>query len=195
MSKIPAESVWPPMDPRFTRTPDPLPPNTYLKQPSLLDYGDTCASLEPSCQILTEVEACEILRRHPHPNIAQYLGCVSKHGRIKGLCFVKYPMTLSKRLKDPKPFDKALCLQGIERGIGHMHGLGLIHNDLNPSNIMMDGDNPVIIDFDSCKREGAKLGLKAGTFGWAIDGADYARRENDIYGLSKIREILMGRER
>lgn len=28
---------------------------------------------------------------------------------------------------------------------------------------MMDGDDPVVIDFDSCKREGEELGSKAGT--------------------------------
>jgi serine/threonine protein kinase len=38
-----------------------------------------------------------------------------------------------------------------------MHDLGLVHSDLNPSNIM-DGNNPIIIDFDSCKPEGQKLG-------------------------------------
>lgn len=193
-SKIPAENVWPPMDPQFTEAPDPLPPNSYLKQPSLLYYGDTHATLEDSRQILTEVEACEILRRNPHPNIAQYLGCVSRDGRIRGLCFVRYSMTLLQRLKDTTPFDKALCLQGIQSGISHMHELGLIHNDLNLSNIMMDGDNPVIIDFDSCKPEGDKLGLKAGTVGWAMDDLVYAKRENDFYSLSKIREILIGAE-
>lgn len=60
------------------------------------------------------------------------------------------------------PFDKDLCLQGIESGIRHMHSLGLVHNDINPSNIMIDSaDRPVIIDFDSCKQEGEKLGVKS----------------------------------
>ena len=75
-----------------------------------------------------------------------------------------------------------------------MHALGLIHNDLNPSNIMMNGDSPVTIDFDSCKREGEKLGLKLGTFGWAMEGVVYATPQNDYFGLSKIRGILMGGE-
>lgn len=173
ISKIPMENVWPPMDPCFTPAPDPLPPNSYIKQPSLLYYGDSPASLEPGRQVLAEVEVCEVLRRHPHPNIAQYLGCVTKNGRVTGLCFNKYPMTLSQKLKEATPFDRALCLRGIESGVRHMHALGLIHNDLNPSNIMMDGESPVIIDFDSCKREGDKLGLKAGTVGWAMGGLEH----------------------
>lgn len=75
-----------------------------------------------------------------------------------------------------------------------MHALGLIHNDLNPSNIMMNGDSPVIIDFDSCKREGEKLGLKLGTFSWAMEGVDYATPQNNYFGLSKIREALVEEE-
>ncbi|EGC47225.1 serine/threonine protein kinase [Histoplasma capsulatum var. duboisii H88] len=192
INKILTQNVWPPMDSRYTPSPDPLPPNSYIKEPSLLHYGDTPASLEPGRQLLAEVEVCEVLRRNPHPNIAQYLGCVTKGGRIMGLCFVKYSMTLSQRLRKATPFDRVLCLQGIESGIKHMHTLGLIHNDLNPSNVMMDErDNPVIIDFDSCQREGAQLGLKAGTAGWAMEGTVYATRQNDFFGLSKIQKLLM----
>lgn len=195
ISKIPTENVWPLMNPRYTPSPDPLPPNSYIKQPSLLYYGDTPASVEQGRQVLAEVEACEVLRNHPHTNIARYLGCVTKNGRIMGICFVKYPMNLSQRLKEATAFNKVLCLQGIESGIRHMHTLGLIHNDLNPSNIMIDKrDNPVIIDFDSCQREGAKLGLKAGTVGWAMKDPAYATRQNDFFGLSKIRNLLMGGE-
>ena len=90
------------MDPSFTLAPSPLPPDSYFKQPSLLYYGDTPASLEPGRQVLAEVEVCEVLRRHPHPNIAQYLGCVTENGRAMGLCFKKYD--LSQHLST-KPFS------------------------------------------------------------------------------------------
>jgi hypothetical protein len=36
LHKINTENVWPPMDPSFTPVPDPLPPNSYIKQTSLL---------------------------------------------------------------------------------------------------------------------------------------------------------------
>lgn len=190
ITKIPTENVWPLMEPRYTPARDPLPPNSYIKRPSLLYYGDSPASLDPGRQILVEVEACEVLRSNPHPNIARYLGCVVENGRITGLCFDRYSMNLSQRLKEGTPFDRVVCLRGIECGIEHMHTLGLTHNDINPSNIVMDTkDNPVIIDFDSCQRE---LGLKAGTVGWAVEGSVYATRQNDFFGLSKIRNLLMG---
>ena len=189
-TRIPADQIWPLADPQFTRAPDPL-SSTYVKRPSLLYYG--LDDLNYGSHVLTEVEACEVLKRHPHPNIAPYLGCIVKEGRIRGLVFAKYSVTLSQMLEGGTPFDRGHCLRGIEAGIRHMHNLGLVHNDLNPSNIMMDGDNPVIIDFDSCKREGDKLGSKAGTDGWTLDGQDYARRDNDLYSLSKIRAALMGK--
>ncbi|PGH09737.1 hypothetical protein GX51_00417 [Blastomyces parvus] len=179
--------------PRYTPAPDPLPPNPYIKQPSLLYLGNTSASFEPGRQVLAEVDASEVLRSHPHPNIARYLGCVTENGRIMGLCFAKYPRNLLQRLKEPTPINRTRCLEGIESSVRHMHDLRLIHNDVNPSNIMIDKmDNPVSIDFDSCQKEGNKLGLESGTIGWAMESPAYARKENDFFGLSKVREFLMG---
>ncbi|PKK45265.1 hypothetical protein CI102_9923 [Trichoderma harzianum] len=190
ISRIPADHIWPLADPTFTRAADPLPSTSYLKRPSLLYYEDTHDASEYSRQILTEIEACEILRRNPHPNIAQYLGCVVKEGQVRGLVFTRYSVTLSQLLRDGIDFNKSHCLSGIKAGVRHLHELGLVHNDLNPSNIMMDGDDAVIIDFDSCKREGEELGLKGGTLEWALDNQVYAGRENDIYSLSKIEDAL-----
>ncbi|KAI0103336.1 hypothetical protein GGR51DRAFT_573251 [Nemania sp. FL0031] len=102
ITKIPAERIWPPADPDFTRAPDPLPPNSYVKRPRLLYYKDTTNSAEYYEPILTEAKACELLRRHPHPNIVQYFSCIVKNERIIGFCFEKSPITLSKLLKDKK---------------------------------------------------------------------------------------------
>ncbi|KAL6798892.1 kinase-like domain-containing protein [Trichoderma sp. SZMC 28013] len=192
ITRIPADHIWPLADAKFTRAPDPLPSTSYLKRPSLMYYEENAKDAsEYSRQILTEIEACEILRRNPHPNIAQYLGCVVKDGRVRGLGFKRYSVTLSQLLRDGADFDKNHCLLGIKAGVRHLHDLGLVHNDLNPSNIMMDGDDAVIIDFDSCKREGDELGLKGGTHGWALEDQDYARRENDMHSLSKMEEALL----
>lgn len=73
-TKISIEDVWPPMKSSFTLAADPLPPNTYIKQPSLLHYGDSPASLQPGRHILAEIEACEVLRtlevaRHHTPDL------------------------------------------------------------------------------------------------------------------------------
>ncbi|KAH8588263.1 kinase-like domain-containing protein [Bisporella sp. PMI_857] len=187
---IPASQIWPPFPTRFARAPEPLPQDCYVKRPSLLYYGDTEASTELGSLLLNEAEVCEILRTFLHPNIAQYLGCIVENDRITGLCFVKYGMNLSERVtKDSRPFDADLFSQGIQEGIRHLHSLNLIHCDLNPTNILMNGDTPVIGDFDSCQREGEKLGFKAGTRGWTSEEFKFARPENDQYGLSRIRNF------
>jgi serine/threonine protein kinase len=143
--------------------------------------------------ILTEVEACEVLRLHPHPNIAPYLGCVVENSHIKGPCFPKYSTILAHMLKDKVEFDRAFVQRDIEAGVEHMHKLGLLHGDLNPTNIMFDGNSAVIIDFDSCKKQSKKLGAKGGTPGWDLADAEYARRENDLYSLSLIATALENR--
>jgi serine/threonine protein kinase len=186
---IPMKHIWPLADPTFTRAPEPVPENCYLKRKSVLDYEDGSDAIGFGDTILAEVEACEVLRKHPHPNIVQYLGCVIKDGRVRALAFNKHSVTLRDMVKAKTPFDKNRCLDAIEAGVRHMHDLGLIHNDLNPSNIMMDGNNPIIIDFDSCKPEGQKM-IKGGTYGYSLP-EEYSKRSNDVYGLSRMRESVM----
>lgn len=101
-------------------------------------------------------------------------------------------MTLSERLRrDTETFDKEACLREVELGIRHLHSLGLVHNDINPANIMFDdSDRPVIIDFDSCHYHGQKLGIKLGTQGYFKEGMDFASYENDFFGLLKLREYM-----
>lgn len=133
---------------------------------------------------------CQILMEHPHPNIAKYLGCAVEDDVIKGLCFVEYSTTLAQKVEMGDPIDIDRCLGGIESGVRHLHSLGFVHNDLNPRNIMMEGDNPILIDFDSSAREGQKIGLKQGTLGWTKEDLQYAHPDNDFYSISKIREFL-----
>lgn len=62
LTKIPIDSIWPKFNPKLTQAPEPVPENSYLKQPSLLSYGDTTVSLRLDEQILNEAEVCEILK-------------------------------------------------------------------------------------------------------------------------------------
>jgi serine/threonine protein kinase len=187
---VPIRDFWPPFDRSLTRVPKPQSNKYFIKRPSLLYYTDEEAQ-DLSKQILDEANICEIIRKNPHPNIAEYMGCIEENGSIIGLCFVKYTMDLIQRVQTRRPLDTDIYLRGIENGIQHLHRLGVVHNDINPRNIMIDEDDkPIIIDFDSCKLDGEELG-KSGTPGWAIENARYAKQENDYYGLSMIKKYLM----
>ncbi|KAI0469458.1 kinase-like protein [Xylaria cf. heliscus] len=189
--RIPNEHIYPAASPSFLCVPDPLPSNVYIKTPDLLAYEPAPASLNLPSQTLQEIQVCELLRQYPHPNIAQYLGCLVTDNKIHGICFAKYKMTLTEHLRKGYPINVDHCLVGIENGVSHLHSLRLVHNDLNPSNIMLDDNNePVLIDFDSCRYEGEELGLKGGTEGWADSTVRIASFANDIHSLRKIREHL-----
>ncbi|KAL9095840.1 MAG: hypothetical protein Q9165_001837 [Trypethelium subeluteriae] len=187
---IPIEKFRPLFPPNFTQAPQLSPQSFYIKQPSLLYYGDSPASTELSTLIMHEAEMCEILRKSPHRNIVEYHGCLVDDGRITGLCFMKYGFNLMELVKDARSFDRALCLKSVRLGIEHLHSLGMIHCDINPTNILSNGTDFVIGDFDSCTVEGEELGLKAGTRGWTRDDCETAKQEIDLYGLSLIEQFL-----
>ena len=137
---------------------------------------------------------CEILRRHPHPNIASYLGCVRDEGLVTGLCFVRYKEDSSDRLGDSsRPLNLRSCLEGVKDGLDHLHNLGLIHNDMNPANIMLDKEDvPIIIDFDSCQREGDYRSVSAHRLGWTKGSVTgISERKNDDFGLMQLYKVFL----
>lgn len=164
VKQIGTEHMWPLLPQDFTRAPNPLPANSYVKTPSLIDYNEeTAARSPPSDLLLQEARICEILRKNPQSNIAEYLDCVVNGNRISGLCFVKYDASLAtlvnQKVRGDFRLNKDRYLKGIEAGIRHLHELNLVHNDLNPSNLMNDHDNfPRIIDFDSCQKNRSAAG-------------------------------------
>jgi serine/threonine protein kinase len=191
---IPASYYTGSWDSGLTQAPNPLPTDAFVKTPSLLPYEPGAPSI--GGQIIAEAQVLEILRINPHPNICTYYGCIREGDSVTGLCLKRYPRTLSdavydRSIKDENTRNKVLY--EIAAGIEHLHSLGLIHNDINPSNIMLDEDNnAIIIDFDSCKREGEKLGIKGGTFMWCEEGVDTSLKANDIYGFKEIEKLLRG---
>lgn len=177
----------------------------YMKRPNLLAYANS--DLEN--QIAREVDTCEILRKHAHPNIATYYGCDETHGRISGLCFKRYTTTLLERV-NPRGLSKKAFLSsgrelvndkikaslgGVMTGIKHLHSIGLVHNDLNPANIMFDQDDMlVLIDFDSCRYIGEPLrstGTKR-THHWHDPSVDSSMEKNDLDAFKDLQTWLTG---
>lgn len=128
LEEIPDAFLYAPVPASLTRAPDPLPANSYLKEPNLLDFGETS-----NCCIvlLQEAEIYELLRQHPHPNIARYYGCVAENDRFRGICLQRYSITLKQRVERPAngkdkhqpaltKTERQGLMQGIRSGVAHL---------------------------------------------------------------------------
>ena len=163
--------------------------DVFIKRPKLhiddyLPHGFLAQVLYEEAQVL------EFLARHPHPNLVRYLGCMVKRSRITGIALERHATTLQECSRSGfRGLDPQMLIQGLRRGVDHLHALGLAHNDLNPSNIAIGDDNrPVILDFGSCRELGEYL-LSAGTPGWADDVYTSAK-ENDEIAMKRIANWL-----
>lgn len=162
----------------------------HVKRPNFLLLDDEEeADLLPQ-MFLDEVQILEFLKQRPHPNIVQYYGCRVKHGRITGILLEKHETSLHYLREKDTRLEVGRYLKGLRAGVEHLHSLGLAHNDLNPSNILIDKENnPVIIDFDSCRKFGQRL-VSAGTPGWMHEDYEYSERRNDEEALQRIEAWL-----
>lgn len=132
LTRIPTEHFCPKVKEGITQVPRSL-PNSYIKRPSLITW-------DPSDErpagigelVLQEAEICEVLKKHTHPNIVQYFGCAVEDDGITGLCLANYGTTLSEKLVDASTAERNAIYRGLEKGVRHLHQLGLVHNDLNP---------------------------------------------------------------
>ncbi|KAF7867311.1 hypothetical protein EAF04_005394 [Stromatinia cepivora] len=205
---IPREIYCPICSPHFTQAPASPSATFYVKRPSLLSYRYLHLNGNPakiSERVLEEVKVGEILRLNPHPNIAKYLGCLVHEGRIIGTCWTKYHNSLMdivnpghhmKRhviYNDHLLKDRDAWLNGIEKGIRHLHSLGLVHNDINPANIMLDDTGTsIIIDYDSCKSIGQNLEGVGRTYEWYDESVQDSLPSNDLDALDEMRVWLSG---
>jgi serine/threonine protein kinase len=185
---------WPHSNMALTTAPDELPPNIYIKRPDLQLYDvfkeHNVVNLIPK-GLIEETKAMEMLSHHPHPNIIHYHGCRIRRGRVTGLILDRHPNTLT----DVGAVDKEPFMHALKSAINHLHSLEWAHNDLKPTNVLVDqAGMPILIDFGSAREIGAKLGTSRGTKGW-IDGdlKDYHTSDyrHDLFALEKISAWLL----
>ncbi|KAB8276577.1 hypothetical protein BDV30DRAFT_235647 [Aspergillus minisclerotigenes] len=138
--------------------------------------------------MLEEVQVCERLRRNPPRNIAAYHGCEVKDGSITGIYFTKYTETPMQRVNPGKLALDGRCGIADSASALTWHR----HNDINPSNIMFDGNIPVIIDFDSCGQEGHSLDTVKRKYEWYDENVKEAMPSTDIGALEEMRMWLLG---
>lgn len=197
---IPFENLWPQPARRGFLAPNPIPDWTEIKWPRLLDFEngyqldrDTDV---PRKQLQREFHVSEDVRKDPHPNLMAYHGCIMHGDMVTGLCYTMYEESLADRMLryHDEPLDVEKCLEGILRGMCHLHGIGYLHNSLHPHHIMMEPDDtPVIVNFAACTKEGQDLDIRICPR--LLQGRGYriyrATKANDFGNLTKIREWMM----
>ena len=116
--------------------------------------GDLVDDEEKFLRFEQEVTA---LGRLEHPNIVRLLGPLEKHGQK-----VFFPMeivegeTLAVKLRreGPQPVAAALAVATTLLGaLDAAHRAGVVHRDVKPSNILVDGNTLKVTDFGLARME------------------------------------------
>ena len=138
------------------------------------------------------------LEKLSHPNIVKAYKYMGRENNDKELLMVILIMskvngpTIAKYVKDygPIPEEDAIhYLKQLVSALQHMREKEMIHRDINPNNIMLRKDKPVLIDFGCSKVEYESCDFKSellGTRGYyppEYECKDTASEKSDIYGL------------
>lgn len=89
---------------------------------------------------------------------------------------------------------KTVVIQGIAEGVAYLHSMSIIHRDIKPVNIMVDGEGtPKLIDFGMSKEEemcASKISTQvAGPQGWMAPEKlrnEGSTIQSDVYSLGLI---------
>lgn len=107
-----------------------------------------------------------VLSSLDHPNIVRYYEAIADAKNLYIVTEYIEGETLAKRLtKSKRPFreeDAAYVLHQLASAINHCHSNNVVHRDIKPDNIMIDGDlNVTLIDFGLSKVFSKKKLLKS----------------------------------
>ncbi|MCD2193301.1 hypothetical protein LQ327_07865 [Actinomycetospora endophytica] len=95
------------------------------------------------------------------------------------------------------PDDAAALVLGVIPAVGHLHGLGLLHADLKPSNVLRAPDGPVLVDLGSVRRLDDRIAPVWGTEGFLAPeiapGGAGPSVASEVYALGRTLAVLLGR--
>ncbi len=169
------------------------------------EYDGTVAQVLSEADFLRmfREEASALLALPEEPNLARFV-TFDAGVRPKPILVMEYVRgpSLEKRIAQRAlDLDAAFAtLQGVIRGLGAMHRVGLAHLDLKPSNVIVRQDDgaPVLVDFGLA---GRRLRPACGTANYAAPEiwstaaaqADTDPRPADVYALGCLAyELLTG---
>jgi len=149
----------------------------------------------------------QIAARLHHPHIVP----LYDSGEAAGLLYYVMPYvegaSLKQRLElEPQlPVDEALHItREVADGLRHAHGLGVVHRDIKPGNILLAGGHALIADFGIARATSLDTGAHLTDTGLAIGTATYMSPEqatgatdidarSDLYALGCVLyEMLAG---
>lgn len=197
LQPIEDDQIYPELKPDLLQAPEHSDSDgpRFIKRPPISNFHDykewDAVDVIPET-LLQEAYALQEISHSPHPNIVPFYGCRVRRGRITGLVLHSYESHLREKLREGG-IDEKKILEGLESALRHLHSLGWAHNDVNPTNVMVnETGEPILVDFGSCRKIGDKMGASRGTSGWAEDGDDYtlSKASHDLHGLEKIRSWL-----
>jgi eukaryotic-like serine/threonine-protein kinase len=150
-------------------------------------------------KLLREAQAASAVS---HPNVATVYDVGEDHGRVYVAMELVRGETLRERLsRVVSPGEAVAIALGIARGISRAHAAGIVHRDVKPENVILDGETPKVLDFGLAANVASStldtLEPISGTPSYMspeqVRGADVGPR-SDVFALGIVLyEMLAGR--